>query len=962
MPPKCHGAMLVDFEDEDELGTAATIVTSTKRMKQKPVVLDAKSKKKAKTAAAAPEPPMPPVEGDVDEDDDEENPSVERKQGMSHAMKMFTDVLDDLEEAIFQTKSHAGLAAAGASVQCACGQTALFRCPECGTGSMVCAQCLVRMHPGQTLHHIEKWDGGAFVRTKLFDLKHEIHLGHEGKRCEHASLNASGRTTIIVDTNGIHKTRIFYCRCENYPDDHIQLVRARLFPATIILPQTAFTFDVLHNFHVHNLTSKKTAQDYYRALQKLTNGAFPNQVEDRYREFLLYAVPLVRRHLYTFFLSSDGNFKLQRKRKVDDPDDVALNGGNAYFPEDTRYQAYVKELQKQGPADDKCTCSDLKAVRLQNIAKFKNSVISGVVAVQCARHGFFMPGGMVDLTKGEGYGHTDYALGHSLADAHDHRWIVLTYDVYCQYYKNITTRFVSWFPSLVGLVKRLTGAVPKMHIRNHIAQCQTQWSTNFEEYLAFLIGELIEGSWAELNQFAGSTKETNHGHRHDILDDGCGQWNWDKVIQMGETLLRMYREACAAVRKRSPVFEQLSEATDPELLAEWTALPKKWEFRKGVYWSPYQVNLKNGPPTHRGAYEKLITAELAKSIERGTVCGGNTEFISKGLRLEQLQHKITRTLRTSTTDNAVAAKASLRKELTVWRVSQYERFPALQSEIGAESSITVEKQKLFLPSSFNETRRITLGMQDLARTEFTLREGQAHDALEDVRVAIKTFNFNVAFKITQVKGQSANTRAQNFLRTLANDRIVAADQYRVARAALLNLGLSDPSLQPLINDELYAKNTRDAPKMGDSGAVDPWFWTVGRPANLTPREQKEWSVEMDRAKWCRDRANRDRAVEQKELLEEEFPRTIESFRKNAAAFRAIAGMNVSRSGRAAYAHLKDVMYTKLAEDCIELHKSAPGLAEKDREAEEAAAEEELRKKGRLNQKLSDSYKDYLPVI
>jgi hypothetical protein len=49
----------------------------------------------------------------------------------------------------------------------------------------------------------------------------------------------------------------------------------------------------------------------------------------------------------------------------------------------------------------KCTCSDLKAVRMQNIAKFKNSVISGVVAVQCARHGFFMPGGLVDLKKGE---------------------------------------------------------------------------------------------------------------------------------------------------------------------------------------------------------------------------------------------------------------------------------------------------------------------------------------------------------------------------------------------------------------------------------------------------------------------------------------------------------------------------------------------------------------------------------
>jgi hypothetical protein len=116
------------------------------------------------------------------------------------------------------------------------------------------------------------------------------------------------------------------------------------------------------------------------------------------------------------FLSSDGNFKLQRKRKVDDPDDVALNGGHAYFPEDSEYQEYVSQL---APSDDvrsrvlingdpllmiiqKCTCSDLKAVHMQNIAKFKNSVISGVVAVQCAHHGFFMPGGMVDLKKGEG--------------------------------------------------------------------------------------------------------------------------------------------------------------------------------------------------------------------------------------------------------------------------------------------------------------------------------------------------------------------------------------------------------------------------------------------------------------------------------------------------------------------------------------------------------------------------------
>lgn len=161
--------------------------------------------------------------------------------------------------------------------------------------------------------------------------------------------------------------------------------------------------------------------------------------------------------------------------------------------------------------------------------------------------------------------------------------------------------------------------------------------------------------------------------------------------------------------------------------------------------------------------------------------------------------------------------------------------------------MTPENENLHLPSDLNEPTRRALGMSEMAQIEYTLREGQAYDALADVRIAIKTFNFNVAFKIAQIHGQTANTRAQNFLRTLANDRIVAADEYRRARNALLKLGLSedDPNLLPLVNEELYAKNTRDSPKMGESGDVDPWFWTVGRPRNMTKREEEEWSVERE---------------------------------------------------------------------------------------------------------------------
>lgn len=49
-------------------------------------------------------------------------------------------------------------------------------------------------------------------------------------------------------------------------------------------------------------------------------------------------------HIYTLFLSTDGNFRLQRKNKNDDPDDYALNDGNGYFVETERYREYQREL------------------------------------------------------------------------------------------------------------------------------------------------------------------------------------------------------------------------------------------------------------------------------------------------------------------------------------------------------------------------------------------------------------------------------------------------------------------------------------------------------------------------------------------------------------------------------------------------------------------------------------------
>ena len=130
------------------------------------------------------------------------------------------------------------------------------------------------------------------------------------------------------------------------------------------------------------------------------------------------------------------------------------------------------------------------------------------------------------------FANTDYALAFALAECADQRWIMLSYDIWCQYAINLLKRFLEWFPRMADVIKRVRGAIPSAHIWGHLLVCQLIWAFKYIMYSGETYGELIETSWAEQNQTAGSTKEQNDGHRHDTLDDFCGYWNWTKLHQL----------------------------------------------------------------------------------------------------------------------------------------------------------------------------------------------------------------------------------------------------------------------------------------------------------------------------------------------------------------------------------------------------------------------------------------------
>ena len=181
-----------------------------------------------------------------------------------------------------------------------------FQCSNC-IGDMVhCRNCLMESHKLLPFHRIKMWNGKYFVKTTLRDQGFIIHLGHHGQMCsdtedlwmdifEDAPIeedidllqdqmdgkmnNVMDDTIVnIVHTTGVFKHKVRWCRFKNAPEKTVQLFQMQLFPASHLRPETAFTFDVLDNFHIDAMECKTAAASFMKKLCRLTNNTFPHTV------------------------------------------------------------------------------------------------------------------------------------------------------------------------------------------------------------------------------------------------------------------------------------------------------------------------------------------------------------------------------------------------------------------------------------------------------------------------------------------------------------------------------------------------------------------------------------------------------------------------------------------------------------------------------------------------------------
>jgi hypothetical protein len=106
----------------------------------------------------------------------------------------------------------------------------------------------------------------------------------------------------------------------------------------------------------------------------------------------------------------------------------------------------------------------------------------------------------------------------------------------------------------------------------------------------------------------------------------------------------------------------------------------------------------------------------------------------------------------------------LQINIVKWRQEQLAHMRVVADIALSQTTVDPGHQVLYLPSDFSSANaRSRLGIDHLARIEMQLWEGEAYDALRDVRIAVKHINGLTYRKRLHVREAGPNTRALNMI-------------------------------------------------------------------------------------------------------------------------------------------------------------------------------------------------------
>ncbi|KAJ6482358.1 hypothetical protein DFH09DRAFT_1253104 [Mycena vulgaris] len=372
----------------------------------------------------------------------------------------------------------------------------LFRCAHqtCFGPAMYCEKCISTLHRQLPTHMVEKWTRKFFSPMTLDELTVEtrFQLGHRpGRGCPKAW--------------SAHKDFV--------------LMRACLWLATSLDPQTCATFNVIRLFEVQNCLGKISAYNFVRSLEFLSNndGLKPTLNCQRAFRAIIRQYQMMQmqkragrghdntgvqgtkqgelvlrccacpqpginlpegwdkinwdvmgedqRYKYFERLSEDANFKLINRNVSSEAHNPIIGNGTGYFCNRADYSGHVHQHVGK---EEISSCSGFQAMFLPNAKRVKDLCVMGVGGVTCAHHNMWRPNSLGDLQVGERHCNMDFLFFSAVLNF-SLMYLILSYNVVCQFSKNIWTRMLG-VPEKYHLkvdTANVRCMVPHFHLPGH---------------------------------------------------------------------------------------------------------------------------------------------------------------------------------------------------------------------------------------------------------------------------------------------------------------------------------------------------------------------------------------------------------------------------------------------------------------------------------------------------------------
>ncbi|KAG8781152.1 hypothetical protein FRC12_022181 [Ceratobasidium sp. 428] len=633
-------------------------------------------------------------------------------------------------------------------------------------------------------------------------------------------------------------------------------------------------------------------------------------------------------YLFNQMLSYDGSFQLTRKNKAHDEHNLCMSDGTKYWVKQDHYKAHL-EANKDTAYKQSTRGGDCSNHRAANDTWVRQPGVAetGIGAVTCGRHTFYMPEGVVNFFKGERFAYTDFAILSVLfllIEEGAFR-IGVFYDIFCHWIKNFWSRLADIVLSGPALTQSMIfGGVGKYHIAGHTDNCAAQFSPNFLPGVGRIDAEGCERGWADLNLASRSTSEKGPGFRIESINAIMHDWNWRKLITMSmdnfnslirqlihedivALILTKYAEATRMADEQEANWKDFNSRIHPDFRTVWEGIDiaPHYDTKTKKWTSPFISQAASATSMAR-ALLKLNKESIGKDVDTETGYTAPT-WISEGLEIEVQQKRLMNDLKAFGHDMTPrqALDCFNRRSTLSARIIRHRQSAALfldvapsniysSSSLAEETDGQPEHAVLLLPSQLGDELVLTERSQRVRRIERELRRVSSYRAINRVKLALIKKKSAIDAK-NKVRGEIKRSRAQAAIDRITQRVDFACWEYNNSYNALLKLKIpkSDASvLQPMKSSNIDGVITiLSTDRNLGEGYVDlPWFWLVsidnekpGGPAPTAAAVQKQVD-EATKVEWFRGRERYKRWREEQCWLRREMASVILDFDSRASVW------------------------------------------------------------------------------